>query len=278
MLDLQQEKLQVAHTADPDDAFAWWAIANGHVSLNNYKIELEALHIQDINEACIDQKFDIAAVSSAAWPHLYKNYCILASGASVGRGYGPVIASASAVDLNKDVTVAIPGELTTGALLLRLFYPNVKTVSMPFDQIAEAISLQHVDAGVLIHEELLNWQNKGLQKVQCLGKKWQDEMDLPIPVGLNIVHRRLGEDMKKVQQVVCDSMQFAAKNEEKAKDWGRKYTIETKRGIAEKFMQMFANEDTLRLQEDCVRALHKLYEVAYAAKLIPCIPDVDIIW
>lgn len=275
MLVTENTCLNVAHTADPDDAFAWWAIANNHVVSEIYKIKLVSMHIEKINEACLKETFDVAAVSSAAMPYLFKNYRILSAGASVGRGYGPVVAALTNINLDKNVTVAIPGEMTTGALLLKIFHPNIKTISMPFDEIAKAILSKKIDAGVLIHEELLNWQEKGLEKIECLGQRWEREENLPIPVGLNIVHKRL--DAKEMQRIVYNSMVFAQSNKDKALEWGRMYTIEAKQGIVKEYISMFANEDTLCLKNDCIIALERLYKIAYEKNLIPCIPEIDIV-
>lgn len=281
MLQLDEPKttLRVAHTSDPDDAFAWWAISENHVEITGYNVAVETHHIQDINEACLREEYDIAAISSAAWPFLHEKYAILASGASVGRGYGPVLATRE--DYNQDISkaiVAVPGKLTTGALLLRLFYPEAKVVSMPFDKIANAILTGKVDAGVLIHEELLNWKFKELKKVLCLGKKWQEETSLPIPVGLNVVHLRLGKDIFAIQKAVKESMVYAQENSKDAQNWGLNFSIQAENNIAQKFIGMFANDDTVYLPEDCVAALNLLYQISYERKLIPTIPKLNIIY
>lgn len=273
----QQQTLRVAYTSDPDDAFAWWAIIQGKVNLGDYIVDNYAWHIQKINEFCEKGFFDVAAVSSAAWPYLEKDYFLLSVGASVGRGYGPVLASAK-IQNSEDLAgkvVAIPGGKTTGGLLLKLFYPEVKTVCLPFDQIAQAILDGGVDAGVLIHEELLNWGHKGLQTVQCLGAKWQEETGLPIPVGVNIVHRRLHEFMaRSIASAIRESLIYAKKYQEEAFRWALGYSCQEKPGIASTFIDMFANEDTLGLDSDCIEALRLLYDMSYKKGLIPSLPKV----
>lgn len=270
--------LRAAFTPDPDDAYAWWALATGRVRIGDWHVETSTAHIQDINEACLRGEYDIGAISSAAYPALSKNYVILSSGASVGRGYGPALATKNLqpADLNHGVVVAIPGEMTTGALLLRLFFPNVKTVAMRFDEIAPAIIEGHADAGVLIHEELLNWSAAGLRRLVCLGKKWTEETGLPIPVGLNVVHRRLGSaSIGRISAAIRQSMVEADANEREATAWAMKYSREAEPNIGSRFMKMFANTDTLRLDDECLAAMRLLFEMGYKRGLLGCVPTVE---
>jgi len=270
--------LRAAFTPDPDDAYAWWALATGRVRVGDFGMEISTAHIQDINEACLRDDYDIAAISSAAYPSLSSKYAILSSGASVGRGYGPALATKNLQpsDLNRSVVVAIPGELTTGALLLRLFFPNVKTIAMRFDEIAPAIVDGRVDAGVLIHEELLNWSAAGLRRLVCLGKKWTEETGMPIPVGLNVVHRRLGAAaIGRISDAIRQSMVEADAHEREATAWAMKYSREAEPQIGSRFMKMFANKDTLRLDEECLTAMRMLFEMGFKRGLIDCIPKVE---
>ena len=186
-------RINAAFTPDPDDAFAWWALATRQLTLDGCDFDIKPMHIQDINRGCMRQEIDIGAISSAVWPLIHKNYVMLSAGASVGRNYGPaLVARRNAADPSAGTRVAIPGEHTTGALLLRLFFPGVQTIEMPFDKIAGAVCNGQVQAGVLIHEELLNWKAMGLRRVCCLGQRWSQETQLPLPVGLNVAHKRLG--------------------------------------------------------------------------------------
>lgn len=273
--------LAVAHTPDPDDAFAWWAIASGRLRLPDYRFRVDARPIQQINEACLcSGAYEVAAISSAAWPALSRDYAILSSGASVGRHYGPALVTRGCLTIGQlaGKTVAIPGEATTGALLLRLFFPDVRTIELPFDRVGEAIARGEVDAGVMIHEELLNYEYQGLTKLACLGKMWCEATDLPIPVGLNVIRRDLGEAlMLEVAHLVQESMVLAQMNREEATRWAMGYSIERASGIGEKFLKMFANQDTLLLAPQCRMALRELYRRAFAAGLIPCEPELDIV-
>jgi len=278
---VEPQILRVAFTPDPDDAFAWWAIAERKLSIEGVLLQVETRHIQAINEGCIGGYWDIGAVSSAVWPLIADQYWILSSGASVGRGYGPALAALpefNLAEIASGALVAVPGELTTGCMLLRLFHPGVKTVALPFDQIARAILNGDVAAGVLIHEELLNWRAAGLVRVECLGERWQRETGLPIPVGLNVIHRRLGTRLaEKISALVCESMHCANQHSDEASAWALKYSRQAEAGIGEHFIRMFANADTLCLGEDCRRALDILYRRALEHGLIRALPAIEII-
>ncbi len=274
------QALKLAHTSDPDDAFAWWAASSGYLTISGTSIETTAMHIQKINASCLEGVYDIAAISSAAWPLFSDQYEILSAGASVGRGYGPALATVSlASEQNlQSARVAVPGNMTTAAMLLRLFFPEAITIEMPFDQIAEAILRGDVDAGVLIHEELLNYKSEGLRRLLCLGKKWQQHTNLPIPVGLNVVHRRLGKQRAgQICHLTRESLLSAFDNRDQATHWAMNYTMQAEQGIGLQFIDMFANKDTLRMDRDCALALEKLYTMAYDAELISEKPQVQFV-
>ncbi len=278
---VDEQVLKVAFTPDPDDAYAWWAVCSKRKGIRGYRIETFPRHIQEINESCrTRQEYDIAAVSSAAYPYLSANYAILSAGASVGRGYGPALASKTLQteqDLIAGMRVGIPGELTTGALLLRLYFPGVKTVELPFDQVAPAILRGELDAGVLIHEELLNWRAAGLRKLACLGQKWTEATGLPLPVGLNVVRRGLGKNLiRRIGSLVRESMKEADGHKAEATQFAMTYSREAEPEIGARFIHMFANQDTIKLDNQCLEALRVLYQSAHAEGLIDRVPAVDV--
>ena len=272
--------IRASRSADPDDAFAWWAIQTGLIGLHNVKIDVSAHSIQQNNLACLLEEPDVAAISSAAWPLMAEQYVILSSGASVGRNYGPALAvrSDSRHGDPRKMRIAIPGEHTTAAMLLRIFFPECQTVEMEFKQIAQAVLSHKVDAGVLIHEELLNWRDKGLKRLLCLGEEWSACTGLPIPVGLNVAHRRLGPQLlRETSGLVRQSMLEANFYHDRAMEFAMRYSIESQEGIGKQFIGMFANQDTLELPGDCIMALNELYRLANRQGLIDSIPPLEII-
>ena len=272
--------LRSVFTPDPDDAFAWWAIATGRLELPGFKFETSTSHIQEINEACLRKEYEIAAVSSAAYPKFSKEYAILSAGASVGRGYGPALASKklTEAELKAGAKVGIPGELTTGALLLRMYYPGITTITLPFDKIAGEILNGNLDAGVLIHEELLNWKSLGLKRIACLGNKWFQKTGLPLPVGLNVVRKDLGRpNLKVINHCIRESMELANKHSTDAQAWAMKYSRQAESSIGVEFIRMFANDDTMEMDADCRKGLYVLYVEAVEHGLLDCMPEIDII-
>ncbi|MCB2154086.1 hypothetical protein KQI84_04320 [bacterium] len=269
--------LTISHSPDPDDAFAWWGVLSGRVSVPGVQFRCIPRTMQEANLACLHDEVDVAAISSAAWPHFSDRYAILGVGASVGRGYGPAVGSVNLQTLDElaDATVALPGNLTTGALLFRLMHPQVRTVEMPCAKVGEAIVNGHVDAGVLIHEELMNLRHRGMRRLECLGKSWEQETGLPIPVGLIAVRQSLGDDLiEHIAHAVRESVEVALQNREAAVAFAMTYTHQAADGIGEEFIEMFTNSDTVELPEDCREALRLLFAKAYTADLIPSLPAV----
>ncbi len=274
----QMTTLRISHTPDPDDAFAWWAIATGKIIVPGFDFELAPLHLQEANLGCRNNELDIAAISSAAYPFIANDYVPLTIGASVGRGYGPALATR---DLNSPEQihgrlVAVPGNNTTGALLFRLAFPNAKTIEMPCQQVAAAIANGTVDAGVLIHEELMNWQDKGLRRLACLGAEWHAHTDLPIPVGLIVVRRSIGTAaIARIATALRESIHLALARRDEALEWAMRYSIQTRPGIGKRFVEMFTNDDSLDFAPECYEALDRLYKTAFERGLIPAVPPLD---
>ncbi|MEQ8819636.1 MAG: MqnA/MqnD/SBP family protein [Sumerlaeia bacterium] len=270
--------LTLSHSPDPDDAFTWWGLVSGRVRVPGVRFEVTPRTMEQANRACLAERVDVAAISSAAWPHFSRKYAILGSGASVGRGYGPAVASrvcSSVAELDR-ATVALPGSMTTGALLFRLFHPLAATIEKPCSAVAEAIVNGDVEGGVLIHEELMNYAHKGLRRLECLGRRWLDETGLPIPVGLIAVHRRLGEELiARIAAAVAESVECGFRHRDKALTYAMNFSTQAVDGIGVDFVRMFTNEDTLALPEDCLAALRLLYAKAYVADLIPELPPVN---
>ncbi|MDK2972245.1 MAG: 1,4-dihydroxy-6-naphthoate synthase [Candidatus Sumerlaeota bacterium] len=274
----QRSTLTVLYSPDPDDAFAWWGLITGRTALRAHVIRARAVPLLESNELCAQGIPDVAAISSAAWPFFSGDYAVLSSGASVGRGYGPVLgARADRADLDfARARVAVPGNMTTGAALFRLLHPGAETVECSCSEVPRRILSGDVDAGVLIHEELMNWADRGLRRVACLGEEWTARTGLPIPVGLIAVHRRLGTALiDELADALRRSIHLAFARRAEATAWAKRYSRETHPGIAERFIEMFTNEDSLDLAPDCVEALRALYGEGTARGLFPRVPTLE---
>lgn len=283
--------LNVAHTPDPDDAFAWYALAENPDVLSGIQLNISTPHIDNINESCIrDAAYDIAAISSAAFPFMQDQFWILSAGASVGRGYGPAFVANQQSLGNKSAefcinnanyknwTIAIPGEHTTAAALLKLFYPGATYVTESCDRIPYEVAAGKYNAGVLIHENLMNWEANGLVRIECLGSKWEKVTNLPIPVGLNVVHHRIGESLaRRVNTGIRWSMQRALEQTTTATDYAYHFSTSPDSGNVEEYIHRFANADTLSLPDDCIEALNLFWKMTFDAGITPKMNDLQII-
>jgi 5,8-dihydroxy-2-naphthoate synthase len=273
--------IKIAYTPDPDDAFHYFALETGVIAPPpGISFQFSHGHIQDLNESSLERTFDVCAISSIHYPRVDRDYVILGSGASVGRGYGPVLGCRSDRDLTELAgrRVAIPGFTTTGYFLLRYFYPDVEVVSMPFNRVAGAIVNGEVDAGVLIHEELLNFAEQPVKKICCLGERWYEHTGLPLPVGLNVARRALGTALiTQLEGLIHDSMGHALAEPEAAMKFASRFGRGPASAVREDFVAKFANRDTLLMPPDVREGLKTLFGKALGRRLIDHMPTLDLV-
>ncbi len=251
--------LRIAYTPDSDDAFNFYAWEHGRVGLEGWAATFARDHIIALNRAAEQDRFDLVAVSSVRYPALADRYWILSVGNSIGRGYGPVLASKRFQRLEelKGRRIAVAGIPTTGAALAAMYCPDCAFVEMPYDRIADAVVDGACDAGVMIHEELLFFPQKGLSRVADLGAVWTGETGLPLPVGLNIVSRRVGRKTAAAIAETCRrSLQWAMDHREEAMEFASQFG----RGCCSRHVEMFSNADTLRLTPDVRTAMQLMFE------------------
>ena len=281
--------LRIGHSPDADDAFMFYALATGKVAIQDYEIQQVLQDIESLNRRALKGELEVTAISAAAYPRLADAYRIMACGASVGRSYGPVLIAKPAVSgaqVNPVETralegkkIGIPGEYTTAYLLLRIFLPRPFTpVFLPFDGIGEAVTTGSVDAGLIIHEGQITWEAEGYVNVLDLGEEWTRETGLPIPLGLDVVHRRLGESTThSVAESLRASIRYAFSHEDEAVEYALQYGRGIDRETCRRFVRMYVNEDTINFGEDGRRALETLYGKAHEMGLIPAVPPLDIV-
>jgi 1,4-dihydroxy-6-naphthoate synthase len=265
-------EIVIGCTPDPDDAFAWHALATRQVAPPpGVELEVRFASIGELNDQTAAGAIDIAAISSVFYPRIARDYAILRPGASVGRGYGPRLAARSALSLDEldGKRVGVPGRTSSGTALLRLFVPGARLVPLPFEDVALAVAGGELEAGVLIHEELMSHGDHRLVSVACLGDLWMRRTQLPLPVGLNVIRRSLGQALcAELARSVRDSMLHALAHREEATDWALRFSKARHREVAERFIAMFANSDTVSLPPDCVRGLERLYAELRGAGLL----------
>jgi 1,4-dihydroxy-6-naphthoate synthase len=272
--------LTIAYTPDSDDAFYYDALEAGHVRLSGFRLRFRRAPMAELNAAALDGRFDVTAVSSVVYPSVADRYALLSAGTSVGRGYGPVLVSRDELTPSDmgGCRVGVPGLPTTGWFLLRCLCPEAVVVEMPFDRIAAAVAAGELDAGVMIHEELLYYPRLGLRRVADLGAWWCDQTGLPLPVGLNLVRRDLGAAaMGRICGAIQRSLDHARSNPRDAlarvSRWGRGPAG----GCTERFVAMFANDDSRAMPADVRAALRVLFCQVVDLGLAPAAPPIDIV-
>lgn len=252
--------MRVAHTPDADDAFMFYAMMNGKIPLN-FEVENIVEDIESLNRKALRGEYEVTALSVHAYAFVADKYRLLSAGASVGDGYGPVVVSKRNLDLKK-AKIAIPGKLTTASLLLNLAV-DAKTVEMRFDEILDAVKIGKVDAGLLIHEAQLSYEEHGLKKALDLYEWWHSHTKLPLPLGVNAIKRDLSLDLQRAfLKAMKESVRYALKNVDEALSYAERYARGMDRETLRRFVTMYVNEYTLEMPEKVIKAIEVLFDMA----------------
>ncbi|HEU4365263.1 MAG TPA: MqnA/MqnD/SBP family protein [Candidatus Krumholzibacteria bacterium] len=274
--------LSVGHSPDADDAFMFYGLASGRVKVDGYAVDHVLEDIESLNRRARGAELDVTAISAAAYPSVASLYRIMSCGASVGRRYGPIVLAREPLSLAQLAgrRVAVPGEHTTAYLLFRLYMTAAfEPVLMDFEAIMDAVSSGGADAGVVIHEGQLTWPESGLHKLADLGDLWMNDTGLPIPLGLDVIRRGLGDAvMNAVARGLKDSIVLARTHEEDAVDYAMQFGRGVDRETCRQFVRMYVNEDTVDMGDDGRRALETLYARAVGRGILDQAPNLDILW
>ncbi len=220
-------EITIAHSPDSDDAFMFYGLATGKIRVPGYKFTHTLCDIETLNHKAMNEAFyDVTAISFHAYPYVQKDYALMACGGSVGENYGPMIVASQRITASEigRVRLAVPGTLTTAYLALKLFAPEIETVTVPFDKIIPEVVAGNFDAGLIIHEGQLTYAASGLHKVIDLGVWWREQTGLPLPLGGNAIRRSLGEDvMLTVTHALRDSIQHALDHREAALEYSMQF-------------------------------------------------------
>ncbi|HUK64814.1 MAG TPA: MqnA/MqnD/SBP family protein [Dongiaceae bacterium] len=273
--------IRFGHSPDADDAYMFYGFHTGRATIAGCAVEHVLEDIQSLNRRALERAdLEITAVSAHAFAFLGDRYAVLRCGASMGMGYGPVVVARGSRTLEslRGKRVAIPGALTTAALLLRTECPECVPVEVMFDRIPAAVLAGDVEAGVIIHESQLTYRDEGLVKVVDFGELWKARDGLPVPLGLDVVRRDLGPELMKAVSVgFRASIQAALDHEDEALAYALRFGrgLDTKKGGT--FVHMYVNDLTLDLGPLGRRALTRLYEGAVRIGAIPGAPPLDIV-
>jgi 1,4-dihydroxy-6-naphthoate synthase len=275
------QEINIAHSPDSDDAFMFYGLATNKVRVPGFKFNHTLTDIETLNQRAIHEAlYDVTAISFHAYPYMQENYTLMACGGSVGEGYGPMVVAPRKLSLAavKKTRIAVPGVLTTAYLTLKLFAPDVETVTVPFDKIIPAVVAGEFDAGLIIHEGQLTYGNNGLVKALDLGQWWREQTGLPLPLGGNAIRRSLGEDtMRITTNALRDSIQHALDHREEALAYAMQFARDLDPALANQFVGMYVNERTLNYGEDGREAIRKLLEMGFDRGIIPMKAEVGFV-
>ena len=260
--------IRLGHSPDPDDAFMFWALASGAIDTRGYEFEHVLKDIQTLNEWALEGRLEVTALSLHSYPFVQDRYVLLPHGASMGAGYGPVVVSPEPMTPEelREVEIAVPGRMTTAFLVLKMYLGgDFAYREVPFDQIIDEVKAGAAAAGLLIHEGQLTYGAEGLQKVVDLGEWWLLETGLPLPLGVNVARRDLGEEaLGRLSTVLRESIQAGLDNREEAlayaKQWGRGLADD----LTDRFVGMYVNEPTCDYGEEGRQAVQELLRRAEA--------------
>lgn len=275
----QIREITIAHSPDSDDAFMFYGLATNKVRVPGYRFTHTLTDIETLNrKAMNEQTYDVTAISFHAYPYVQDNYTLMNCGGSVGENYGPMIISPRAFTLDeiKKVRIAVPGTLTTAYLSLKLFAPEVETVTVPFDQIIPAVLAGEYEAGLIIHEGQLTYARDGLKKILDLGIWWTEQTGLPLPLGGNAIRRSLGPEVQGiVTGALRESIQHALDHRKEALEYAMQFARDLDTSLANRFVGMYVNERTLNYGADGRDAIRKLLDLGYQRGIIPHPAKVD---
>ncbi|HXM37699.1 MAG TPA: MqnA/MqnD/SBP family protein [Gemmatimonadales bacterium] len=266
--------IHVAHSPDADDAFMFWAMAAGKIDTGGRRYVHELGDIESLNRRALAGELEVTAVSLHAYAYLADRYALLAHGASIGDRYGPRIVSRAAApaDPRRALAgrlVAVPGELTTAFLALRLYQPDARHLVVPFDEIEDCVAAGNADAGLLIHEGQLTYADRGLHLWADMGEWWYAETGLPLPLGGNVVRRDLGEDlMRAIARDLKASIEYGLAHRGEALRHAQGFSRGLDAARTDKFVDMYVNAYTVDYGPVGRRAVAELFARAHRAGLL----------
>jgi len=273
-------KLTLAHSPDSDDAFMFWALAKGLSGEDGIAFEHTLSDIQSLNHAALEGRYDITAISVHVYPYINHDYALLNVGASVGDGYGPCVVAREKFDVDElpGKIIAIPGSLTTAALVLRLAIPEARTEEIAFDAIMDAVLTGDVDAGVIIHEGQITYRQKKLHKLIDLGEWWRDETGLPLPLGANAIRKDLDEETRnKAARAIRSSVGYALEHRAEAINYAQDFGRELIQKQVDRFVSMYVNDYTLDWGDKGRDAVGELLKRGADAGIVPEVDSIDFV-
>ena len=265
-------EISVGHTPDSDDAFMFYGMFTGKVASPDFTVNHVIEDIEKLNRKATDPVLDVTAVSVHACAYI-PGYTVLRSGGSFGIGYGPIVTARKqmTIDEIKKCKIAIPGKMTSAFLLLQLMIGKFDYVEMNFSDIPQAVKDGSVDAGLVIHETQLSYEQEGNVKILDVGEWWDKETNgLPVPLGINVMRTDLGmETIRKFDKHLQESIEFGLENFDDAIEYAMQYSRGKPRDLIEKFVKMYVNRVTVNMGDAGEESIRKFFEMAKEKNLVP---------
>jgi 1,4-dihydroxy-6-naphthoate synthase len=279
------QTIRLGHSPDSDDAFMFWGLASGTVK-SDFQFEHILRDIQTLNDWAMEGKLESTAISVHAFAYVADKYALLRHGGSFGDGYGPMVVAATPISVAslEEITIAVPGKLTSAFLELNLFFEdtfgtnaNLKFEVVPFDEIVPAVQRGDFKAGLIIHESQLTYSEEGLFEIANMGMWWRKKTGLPLPLGVNVVRKDLGHDaVIEVSRCMRESIEAGLQNRQNALGHALQYARGMDEGTSDKFVGMYVNERTRDMGEEGVKAIRLLLAEGARIGMVPAV-EVEVV-
>lgn len=268
-----KQMLTIGYSPCPNDTFIFYALVHGKVKVPGVSFREQLEDVETLNRMALEGRLDFTKISYHALGHLREQYALLRSGGALGRGCGPLVVARPGTKLAdlKNGFIAVPGKLTTAYLLLRLFDPTIKNVTiMTFDRIMDAVSTGEAIAGLIIHESRFTYPLYKLEKLLDLGEWWEQYSGLPIPLGGILGKRSLGRDkLLAVEEGIRSSLQYARTHTDEVMDYCRQHSQEMDEVVMKSHIDLYVNDFSLNLGQEGLKAVWKLFAEAEARGVFP---------
>jgi 1,4-dihydroxy-6-naphthoate synthase len=272
MTAVQPTEIVSAHSPDSDDAFMFYGLATKKIRSTKVTFQHVLEDIESLNKHAIVGKYELTAISYHAYAYVADKYVLMASGSSIGDGYGPMLVATKPIELEdlKGKQIAVPGMMTSAYLALKLIEPDFIPVVVPFDRILDAVKEKSAEAGLIIHEAQLTYDRSGFHRILDLGRWWKGKYDLPLPLGCNVLLRSLTPDVQKeCCRMMRESIQYALDNHDEALSYAMQFARDMDNRLAEKFVGMYVNHYTVDCGDVIPVAAQKLLDMGYEAGVVP---------
>ena len=258
----------LAFSPCPNDTFIFDALVNKKIDTEGFDFDVHLEDVQTLNKWALAGKIDISKISYGVLPIILDKYELLNSGSAFGKGVGPLLITKKNIEWTVDKKVAIPGINTTAHLLFMLAFPESKNkIFKVFHEIEEAVLTGEVDAGVIIHENRFTYEEKGLNKQLDLGAYWEDELNIPIPLGGIVIKKNINQNIaKKIDELIRKSIEYAFEQYPIIPDYVKLHAQEMNEEIMRKHINLYVNEYSINLGKDGMEAVNKLISISKSIK------------